>query len=102
MRVPFLPNPCQYVVMSQNLFWESHVLSPHYKIKPCVSEVNHVPFNAFCFPWKKSYKKDAGIGSSVPEQGETETRSEENSDFKETLQIRMERGRMESFWKAYN
>ena len=34
------------------------MLSPHYKIKPCVSEVNHVPFNAFFFPpSEKSYKK---------------------------------------------
>lgn len=48
------------------------MLSPHYKIKPCVSEVNLVPFNAFFFffPFgKKLQKKDAGIGSSVPEQG---------------------------------
>ena len=47
------------------------MLSPHYKIKPCVSEVNHVPFNAFFFfPFgKKLQKKDAGIGRSVPEQG---------------------------------
>lgn len=35
------------------------MLSPHYKIKPCVSEVNLVPFNAFffSFPLEKSYKK---------------------------------------------
>lgn len=48
------------------------MLSPHYKIKPCVSEVNLVPFNAFFFffPFgKKLQKKEAGVGSSVPEQG---------------------------------